>query len=85
MEWFEGRIIDTPGIREFALMDFEPWELSHYFIEMKELINDCKFNNCLHVEEPQCAVKTAVEEGGISAGRYINYLNILATIEEKEW
>lgn len=82
---FGGRIIDTPGIREFALMDFEPHELSHYFREMKELINECKFNNCIHVEEPGCAVKQAVEAGSIAAERYISYLNILATIEEKEW
>ncbi|MEO7315516.1 MAG: ribosome small subunit-dependent GTPase A [Ginsengibacter sp.] len=80
-----GKIIDTPGIREFALMDFEPHELSHYFREMKELINECKFNNCMHIEEPGCAVKVAVEEGRIAADRYISYLNILATIEEKEW
>ena len=82
---FGGRIIDTPGIREFALMDFQPHELSHYFREMKELINECKFNNCIHVEEPGCAVKLAVESGNIAPERYISYLNILATIEEKEW
>jgi ribosome biogenesis GTPase len=82
---FAGKIIDTPGIREFALMDFEPHELSHYFREMKELINECKFNNCIHVEEPGCAVKLAVESGSIAPERYISYLNILATIEEKEW
>ena len=82
---FGGKIIDTPGIREFALMDFEPHELSHYFKEMKELINGCKFNNCMHIEEPGCAVKLAVEEGRIAPDRYISYLNILATIEEKEW
>ena len=82
---FGGKIIDTPGIREFALMDFEPEELSHYFREMKELINDCKFNNCMHIEEPGCAVKVAVDEGRIAADRYISYLNILGSIEEKEW
>lgn len=82
---FGGKIIDTPGIREFALMDFEPHELSHYFREMSALINDCKFNNCMHIEEPGCAVKLAVEEGRIAAERYISYLNILATIEKKEW
>ena len=59
---FGGRIIDTPGIREFALMDFEKEELSHYFPEMKELMHDCQFNNCMHIEEPGCAVKRAVEE-----------------------
>lgn len=80
-----GKIIDTPGLREFALMDIGKKELSHYFPEMKTLINDCRFNNCLHVDEPHCAVKQAVEEGKIAADRYISYLNILGTIETKKW
>ena len=80
-----GEIIDTPGLREFALVDIEKKELSHYFPEMKALINKCRFNNCLHVEEPGCAVKQAVEEGKISANRYISYLNILGSIEIKKW
>ncbi|MEO5648524.1 MAG: ribosome small subunit-dependent GTPase A [Ginsengibacter sp.] len=82
---FGGKIIDTPGMREFALMDIEPQELSHYFPEMKELINDCRFNNCMHIEEPGCAVKSAVEEGDVAAARYISYLNILGTIDTKKW
>ncbi|MEO6681638.1 MAG: ribosome small subunit-dependent GTPase A [Ginsengibacter sp.] len=82
---FGGEIIDTPGIREFALMDFEPSELSHYFREMKGIINDCRFNDCMHIEEPGCAVKVAVDEGKIAADRYISYLNILGSIEKKEW
>ncbi len=80
-----GRIIDTPGLREFALMDFEKEELSHYFPEMKELINECRFNNCMHIEEPGCAVKKAVEEGNISAERYVSYLAILDSLENKKW
>ncbi|MDQ2719065.1 MAG: ribosome small subunit-dependent GTPase A [Bacteroidota bacterium] len=82
---FGGKIIDTPGMREFALMDISEQELSHYFPEMKALINECRFNNCKHIEEPGCAVKAAVEEGKISAGRYISYLKILESIEEKKW
>lgn len=82
---FGGKIIDTPGMREFALMDISEQELSHYFPEMKALINECKFNNCMHIEEPGCAVKVAVEEGKISAGRYIGYLNILESIDKKTW
>lgn len=82
---FGGKIIDTPGMREFAMMDIEPHELSHYFPEMKALINDCRFNNCMHIEEPGCAVKTAVEENRISPERYISYLNILGTIDNKKW
>lgn len=82
---FEGRIIDTPGMREFAMMDIELHELSHYFREMKELLNNCRFNNCMHIEEPGCAIKAAVEENKISAERYISYLNILGTIDNKKW
>jgi len=82
---FEGKIIDTPGMREFAMMDIEPQELSHYFREMKALINDCRFNNCMHIDEPGCAVKVAVEENKISADRYISYVNILGTIDNKKW
>ncbi len=80
-----GKIIDTPGLREFALMDIEKEELAHYFPEMKAVMNECRFNNCIHVEEPGCAVKTAVEEGKIAANRYISYLNILGTIDTKKW
>ena len=82
---FGGKIIDTPGLREFALMDIEKNELSHYFPEMKALINKCRFNNCMHIEEPGCAIKQAVEEGKISADRYISYLNILGSIDTKKW
>ena len=82
---FGGKIIDTPGMREFAMMDIEPHELSHYFREMKALINDCRFNNCMHIEEPGCAVKVAVEENKISPERYISYLNILGTIDNRKW
>jgi ribosome biogenesis GTPase len=80
-----GKIIDTPGLREFALMDIEKEELAHYFPEMKSIMNACRFNNCIHVEEPGCAVKKAVEEGKIAANRYISYLNILGTIDTKKW
>ena len=80
-----GKIIDTPGLREFALMDIEKYELSHYFPEMKALVNKCRFNNCIHVDEPGCAVKQAVDEGKISADRYVSYINILGTIDTKKW
>ena len=82
---FGGKIIDTPGMREFALMDIEEQELSHYFPEMKALINECKFNNCMHIEEPGCAVKEAVENGSVDPSRYIGYLNILSSIDNKKW
>ena len=78
-----GRIIDTPGLREFALMDIEKHELSHYFPEMRALINDCQFNNCIHLNEPGCAVKAAVEAGDIAMERYISYASIMESIDNK--
>lgn len=80
-----GKIIDTPGIREFGLVNIEKQELSHYFPEMRSLINDCQFNNCLHTNEPGCAVKQAVADGTITEDRYVSYYNILASIEEKSY
>ena len=80
-----GKVIDTPGLREFALMDISKQELSHYFPEMRMLINDCQFNNCMHINEPGCAVKEAVNSGGIATDRYVSYLTILDTIKEKSW
>jgi ribosome biogenesis GTPase len=74
---FGGGVIDTPGIREFGIMDFKPEEISHYFVEMRAILNNCKFNNCLHENEPGCAVKQAYQEGKIAEERYINYLNIM--------
>lgn len=82
---FGGKIIDTPGVREFGLVDIPKQELSHYFPEMARLINDCYFNNCLHIDEPGCAVKKAVEDGRIDEERFFSYFKILETIEEKEY
>src|SRR5436190_17847678 len=80
-----GRIIDTPGMREFGLVDIEKQEVSHYFPEMRRRLNDCQFNNCLHVNEPGCAIKEAVAEGEISEDRYVSYVNILDSVEEKSY
>lgn len=77
-----GQIIDTPGVREFGLVDISKQELSHYFPEMKVLINECQFNNCMHINEPGCAVKNAVNAGTVSVDRYASYLTILDTMEE---
>jgi ribosome biogenesis GTPase len=82
---FGGRVIDTPGIRELGLVDIPKQELSHYFPEMRELINDCQFNNCMHTNEPGCAVKASVEAGIIHMDRYISYCTILDKIEEKSY
>jgi ribosome biogenesis GTPase len=78
-----GHIIDTPGVREFGLVDISKQELSHYFLEMCAIINDCQFNNCMHLEEPGCAVKAAVAAGTIAVERYVSYVNILNTMEDR--
>lgn len=80
-----ARIIDTPGIREFGLVDIPKQELSHYFPEMRIRLNDCQFNNCLHINEPGCAIKRAVESGEISMDRYVSYCMILDSVGRKEY
>jgi len=73
---FGGYLIDTPGIRELGIFDIRPEELGHYFREMRDLMNECRFNNCRHVNEPGCAVLKAVENGDIAISRYESYLSI---------
>lgn len=70
-------IIDTPGIKELGLSEIEPEELAHYFPEMRSILGECKFHDCLHVNEPGCAVKRALEEGRITDERYTSYLSML--------
>lgn len=71
-------VIDTPGVKEWGLSDMEPQELSDYFPEMRDLRLDCKFGaRCLHIQEPQCAVLQAVEDGRIHRSRYQSYLNMV--------
>ena len=75
-------LIDTPGIKEFGMVDFNRQELSHFFPEMRERLHDCHFANCTHRHEPGCAIKKAVDDGLISEERYHNYLNILEDTEQ---
>lgn len=82
---FGGQIIDTPGIRELGIVDLEKAELSHYFLDMQPYIAQCRFNNCLHVNEPGCAVKEAVAEEKINLSRYESYLMMLETMQAPEW
>jgi len=77
-----GYLVDTPGIREFGLVNIEPWELSLFFPEMLEPRQHCKFNNCTHSHEPGCGVIKAFEEGNIDPNRYDSYLKILESLEE---
>ena len=74
---FGGYIIDTPGIKEFALFDMEKETLAQRFPEMRALMHDCHFNNCTHLHEPHCAIKDAVEQGVIADWRYENYCNMM--------
>ena len=75
---FGAKIIDTPGIRGFGMIAFSPQELGDYFVEFFDRKSQCKFNDCLHIDEPKCAVKSAVVSGDIAVSRYKSYTQILA-------
>ena len=77
-----GAVIDTPGMRELALVNIEKEELAQYFPEMRSIMNDCQFNNCQHINEPGCAVKAAVEKGTISEARFYSYIDLWHTMQE---
>lgn len=79
-----GYLVDTPGIREFGVLNIEPWELSHFFVEFQPHLEECRFPTCTHDHEPGCAVKEAVDEGAIDEARYSSYLNILDSINRGE-
>lgn len=74
---FGGYIIDTPGIKAFGMLEMESWEISHYFIEIFKISENCQYNNCSHTHEPGCAVKAAVDNGEIAPSRFISYLGLL--------
>lgn len=79
---FDARIIDTPGIKGFGVVDMDKDEIGDYFREFFERKQDCKFNNCLHLEEPQCAVKEALEKGDIAWSRYKSYVQMMSGEED---
>ncbi|MBT8375818.1 MAG: ribosome small subunit-dependent GTPase A [Bacteroidia bacterium] len=79
---FDAKIIDTPGIKGFGVVDMDKEEVGDYFPEFFELKKDCKFNNCLHLKEPKCAVKKALENDEVSYSRYRSYLQILEGEDE---
>jgi len=79
---FGAKIIDTPGIKGFGVVDMDKEEVSDYFPEFFKLKQDCKFNNCLHIEEPKCAVKGALERDEIAFSRYRSYIQILEGEDE---
>lgn len=78
-----GYLVDTPGIRGFGVIDMDKEEISHYFPEMFNLLEQCKYHNCTHVHEPGCAVKAAIEEGTIAPSRYESYLSLVLDDESK--
>lgn len=77
---FGGFIVDTPGIKEFGLVEFDKAELGQRFPEFRVRMHDCKFNDCLHIDEPGCAILDDLESGKISLFRYENYLNMMSSI-----
>jgi ribosome biogenesis GTPase len=79
---FDASIIDTPGIKGFGLVDMEKEEIGDYFPEFFKLKQDCKFNNCLHIDEPECAVKEALENDDVSWSRYKSYLQMVSGEED---
>ncbi|MFT7618682.1 MAG: ribosome biogenesis GTPase [Planctomycetota bacterium] len=79
-----GYVVDTPGIREFGIIDMEPWEIGHQFVEFRDLISKCRFRTCTHDHESGCAVKAAVDADEIDAYRFDSYLRILRTVQEDD-
>ena len=81
---FGGSVIDTPGVREFAMIDVLKEEIQHYFPEIFRIGRGCKFHNCMHINEPKCAVLESLESGEIEESRYITYLKLMEEAEEME-
>jgi ribosome biogenesis GTPase / thiamine phosphate phosphatase len=79
-----GFVADTPGFSQLDFFDIEPEELGRYFVEIREFMSNCKFRGCLHLTEPRCAVRVALEEGKISPSRYSSYEQFLSEIKEKK-
>ncbi len=80
---FGGFVVDTPGIRGFGIVDLKKEEIYHYYPEIFKFSHNCKYQNCIHINEPECAVKNAVEKGEIAWYRYKSYLNIVLDENEK--
>jgi ribosome biogenesis GTPase / thiamine phosphate phosphatase len=79
-------IIDTPGIKEFGLVDIDAYEVGHYFPEIRKEMNNCKFNDCMHINEAGCAIKDLLEEGKFSPTRYTSYITFVEEIKAaKKW
>ena len=82
---FDARIIDTPGIKGFGIVDMDKDEISDYFPEFFALKSECKFNNCMHLEEPKCAIKEALENDEISWSRYKSYVTLVEEDQDQSY
>lgn len=82
---FGGSIIDTPGIKQLGFINLEPMDVAHNFREFFEVLSECKFPNCMHLSEPSCAVKAAIDEGKISGSRYMSYERVIQEIQDKNY
>lgn len=82
---FGGQVIDTPGVREFAMIDVTKEEIQHFFPEIFQTGRQCKFHNCLHINEPKCSVQESVEEERILESRYLTYLKLMEEAEEQKY
>ena len=80
-----GAIIDTPGIKGFGTIDMDIYEVGHFFKEIFEFSKKCRFNNCTHIHEPECAVLEALENNYISESRYKSYLSILEDSDDEKY
>lgn len=80
-----GYIIDTPGVKAFGIVDLDKNVMGHYFPEMRALLNQCKFHNCKHLNEPHCAVKAALENGEIHPSRYSTYFDLMNEDQEETY
>ena len=79
---FGGSVIDTPGVREFAMIDVQKEEIQHYFPEIFEVGRNCKYHNCMHINEPKCEVVNGLETGEIEETRYFTYLKLMEEADE---
>ena len=82
---FDARIIDTPGIKGFGIVDMEKHEIGNYFPEFFKLKSECKFHNCLHLDDPKCAIKEALENNEIAASRYRSYIQMITGDEDNPY
>jgi ribosome biogenesis GTPase len=80
-----GNIIDTPGIKTLSFSHLEVMDVAHNFREFFALSDQCKYANCMHRNEPHCAIKRAIEDGEIAESRYLNYLTIIDEIENQNY